>query len=1024
MKSSSHTPAHSFTHLSMKKTIRSAVFVFTAIAAITGVGYAQVTLADFGAAKPSPGPNDISQLSTSGNTTSPDGLNYYSNNHVDYHNGGEPGQTFTTGTSPAGYVMTSIFLKTAGLGNNSGIGSPATYYLHIFSVSGSSATLLQTYTATISSFTDGDWLRWTNLGVAMATNANYAWSFGLTSNSGYEPMGVASGNKYAGGEIALVPVAGGTMTFGSSHNYDAVFDIVMSTNSSLLLAGAPTISPALTNYIGDTITLGSAAAGDPPLGYQWQMAGSTGSLTNIPNATNSSLTLTPTTTNAFRFDYIATNITGRATSSVVVATIIVGSPIISPASTLYIGSPVTLTSPADGNSLTYQWQADGGSGGSRTNIPSATSVSLTVTPPSTGTFKFDYIVNNGSGSFTSSVASVTILSPAAVTINASQTMAAMPLEGLGVASAVYDGYLTSSGTASALVNAGIKIVRYPGGSYADIVHWATCSSCGGYTAPGACFDSFINNLVTPAGATAIITVNYGSNPTCDGGGDTNEAAAWVAHANMTNHLGVKYWEIGNEQGGNGYYGTTLDWEEDLHYPEAPASSRVGQPLLSPTAYGSNSLMFIRAMKAQDPTIKCGVGFDTGNSSYNTSVLGQTGTNADFVIIHWYPGGDAPTLLTTPGQIGSIVNNTRVQLTNNVGAAFAAKMGIAITETGAGNVTGAPSALFAADDFLTWIENGIWNVDYQELHNGFLAADTPGVANNSLLGPANGAKMGRLLANVGDTFLKTTSAQSELHVHATTRRDGNTGIMFINTDPNISISAAVSISGPTLANSGTWYQFGLTNFVGANVYPSYPVSTNTVSGLGNSFTVSIPPYTMVDLLLSPALPNTPPVLAAIGNQTVNVGQTVAFTASATDTDQPPQTLTFSLLNGISSATLNTNSGAFSWRPAVTNANTTNAFTLIVADNGSPILSATQNFSVTVNPLTQPTAASIALNNGTLGFQVTGQAGPDYAVQISSNLLNWSTLFITNSPPMPFSWTDTNPATLPAQFYRVKAGPPLP
>jgi hypothetical protein len=29
-----------------------------------------------------------------------------------------------------------------------------------------------------------------------------------------------------------------------------------------------------------------------------------------------------------------------------------------------------------------------------------------------------------------------------------------------------------------------------------------------------------------------------------------------------------------------------------------------------------------------------------------------------------------------------------------------------------------------------------------------------------------------------------------------------------------------------------------------------------------------------------------------------------------------------------------------------------------------------------------------------------------------------------PPMPFSWTDTNPATLPAQFYRVKAGPPLP
>jgi len=167
-----------------------------------------------------------------------------------------------------------------------------------------------------------------------------------------------------------------------------------------------------------------------------------------------------------------------------------------------------------------------------------------------------------------------------------------------------------------------------------------------------------------------------------------------------------------------------------------------------------------------------------------------------------------------------------------------------------------------------------------------------------------------------------------------------------------------------------------------------------------------------------------VLAPIGNRTVNVGSNVVFTASATDTDQPPQTLTFNLLAGAGNATLNTNSGAFSWRPAVTNANTTNAFTLKVADNGSPILSATQSFTVTVNPLTQPTAASIVLNNGQLGFQVSGQAGPDYAVQVSSNLLGWSTLFITNSPAMPFSWRDTNAATLPAQFYRIKAGPPLP
>src|ERR1039457_4722841 len=54
---------------------------------------------------------------------------------------------------------------------------------------------------------------------------------------------------------------------------------------------------------------------------------------------------------------------------------------------------------------------------------------------------------------------------------------------------------------------------------------------------------------------------------------------------------------------------------------------------------------------------------------------------------------------------------------------------------------------------------------------------------------------------------------------------------------------------------------------------------------------------VALTLNSIVPsNAPPVLAAITNRTVNVGQTVAITASATDTNQPSQTLTFTLLAG--------------------------------------------------------------------------------------------------------------------------------
>jgi len=127
-------------------------------------------------------------------------------------------------------------------------------------------------------------------------------------------------------------------------------------------------------------------------------------------------------------------------------------------------------------------------------------------------------------------------------------------------------------------------------------------------------------------------------------------------------------------------------------------------------------------------------------------------------------------------------------------------------------------------------------------------------------------------------------------------------------------------------------------------------------------------------------NTTPTLVPIANQTVNVGQTVAFTAISTDSDQQPQTLTltFAMLAGATNATVNTNSGAFSFRPLVTQANSTNSFTLKVSDNGTPPLSATNNFTITVNPLSLPQVSSVGWSNGQFVLQVSGQSGPDYAI----------------------------------------------
>jgi len=183
------------------------------------------------------------------------------------------------------------------------------------------------------------------------------------------------------------------------------------------------------------------------------------------------------------------------------------------------------------------------------------------------------------------------------------------------------------------------------------------------------------------------------------------------------------------------------------------------------------------------------------------------------------------------------------------------------------------------------------------------------------------------------------------------------------------------------------------------------------------------YSGVTNTLNQVVTNHPPVLAAIGNQTVNVGQTVAVTASASDADAPPQTLTFALLAGATNATLDTNSGAFSFRPLLTQASSTNNFTVQVSDNGTPPLGATQSFSVVVNPLSAPGIGNISFAGGQFSFKVSGQSGPDYAVEISTNLTQWSNVFITNSPALPFNWTDAA-TNSPQRFYRIKLGPPLP
>jgi hypothetical protein len=233
--------------------------------------------------------------------------------------------------------------------------------------------------------------------------------------------------------------------------------------------------------------------------------------------------------------------------------------------------------------------------------------------------------------------------------------------------------------------------------------------------------------------------------------------------------------------------------------------------------------------------------------------------------------------------------------------------------------------------------------------------------------------------------------------------------------NLTYSVANGVNG-TVALLGDGYTARFTAAANTNGIANF---TFTATGDGTAFGPIN--YGILITTTNAPVSNTAPVLAAINSRTVIAGTNVNFTCSVTDTDAPPQTIAFTLQNGQTNAILGSSSGAFAWRPTIAQSNTTNTMSIIATDNGSPALSATQSFTVTVLRPAQPNLQSVSLGGSAIQFQVTGDAGPDYLIQASTNLVTWSAVTNLTSPPLPFTWTDPNAANFNQRFYRVLLGP---
>jgi hypothetical protein len=436
-----------------------------------------------------------------------------------------------------------------------------------------------------------------------------------------------------------------------------------------------------------------------------------------------------------------------------------------------------------------------------------------------------------------SVASAWCQKTAQVRVSVKKELAQVPSAGYGVHTSVYDNNFTPPGLPEKLKAAGVTALRYPGGSYSDAYHWRTNSGTAGeklYINANDTFDNFITKDALPSGAQAIVTVNYGSNAEGTGGGDPAEAADWVRYANKEKGWKIAYWEIGNEIGGNGFFGP--EWECDLHAPKG--GNRKGNPALSQAAYGRNSLAFIRAMKEVDPTIKIGVGVDMPDSNPGTgneALLKEVKDKIDFVIVHWYPKNSA-TDLTVTEDIKPQVAALRDEIARFAGEGLR-NIPIAVTETNGGG-TGAARAIFATDTYLTWFEAGAFTVEWLELHSGFLS-DAPEVPADTPAEAYYGMEMASTVARPGDVLVQAESSSPMLSVHAVKRGDGGVALALINKHPNQPFTVSVSVPDIPLGSSAARYDFGRANFSMNSAWPSSGPAQSKLEGVGGAFTVTVP-----------------------------------------------------------------------------------------------------------------------------------------------------------------------------------------
>jgi len=163
-----------------------------------------------------------------------------------------------------------------------------------------------------------------------------------------------------------------------------------------------------------------------------------------------------------------------------------------------------------------------------------------------------------------------------------------------------------------------------------------------------------------------------------------------------------------------------------------------------------------------------------------------------------------------------------------------------------------------------------------------------------------------------------------------------------------------------------------------------------------------------------------VLAAVPDQTLEVGSTLALELAASDPDLPANQLFFELVSGPTGAYVDGSTGWLAWTPAVADGGRSYPVVVRVTDDGVPALSSETLFSVVVPVREDLQISGVSLTDGVVAIVWATVPGTAYAVQYTDDLGSgqWQDLvrgLVASGSTL--RHVDAPPVDTPARFYRI-------